>query len=294
VRLVPPHARVAFQGEPGAFSEEAAVKLLGDGVVTVPRSTFDAAFAALSRRDADALLAPIENSLAGSVLRVYDLLVESGFWIAAEIVLPIEHQLIGCPGATLGDIGSVESHPMALAQCERLIAAHPEWKRVPAEDTAGSARSVIAAADRTRAAIAGRRAAERYGGTILLSNVEDNRQNFTRFVLLLPAEGKVPGADKMSLALRLPHRPGSLLEALEPFSRHVVNMLKIESRPIHGRPWEYQFFVDVAAAEPARLEKALDALREVAQEVKVLGLYKQETKSERQETAAGVSDLSPP
>jgi prephenate dehydratase len=278
--LIPEQARVAFQGEPGAFSEEAALKLLGADLATVPRATFDAAFAALASQEAEALLVPIENSLAGSVLRVYDLLVESGFWITGEIVIPIEHQLIGCRGAAIEDVRSVESHPMALAQCERLIAAHPEWRRVPAEDTAGSARDVIAAGDRSRAAIAGRRAAERYGGVILMSDVQDNRQNFTRFVLLVPAERSVPGADKMSVAMRLRHRPGALLEGLEPFARYAVNLLKIESRPIQGRPWEYQFFVDLAAAEPESLQNALRALRLVAQEVRVLGFYKQATLDE--------------
>jgi prephenate dehydratase len=275
MRLVSEQARVAFQGEPGAFSEEAAIKLLGEGITTLPRATFDAAFNALSGGEAEALLVPIENSLAGSVLRVYDLLVESGFWIIAEIVIPIEHHLIGCLGATPTDIRSVESHPMALAQCERLIAAHPEWKRVAAEDTAGSARDVIAAGDRSRAAIAGRRAAELYRGAILIGDVQDNRENFTRFVLLVPAGRATAGGDKMTLVMRLPHRPGALLEALDPFARYEVNLLKIESRPIHGRPWEYQFFVDLAAAEPDSLESALRDLRRVAQEVRVLGLYQQ-------------------
>ncbi|HXJ91470.1 MAG TPA: prephenate dehydratase domain-containing protein [Terriglobia bacterium] len=267
------NARVAFQGELGAFSEEAALKLLGETIVTVPRPTFDGAFAALASGAADALVVPIENSLAGSVLRVYDLLLESTFSIAAETVVAIEHHLIACPGASLEGIRSVESHPMALAQCERLLSGHPEWKRIPAEDTAGSARDVVASGDRTRAAIAGRRAAARYGGVILLNNVEDNAQNFTRFFLLLPTHGPGPGADKMTLAVRLAHRAGALLRALEPFARHGVNLLKIESRPIHGCPWEYQFFVDLAAGSAEAREAALGELRGVAQEVRVLGLY---------------------
>lgn len=267
------HARVAFQGELGAFSEEAALKLLGETIVVVPRPTFDSASAALGSGAADALVVPIENSLAGSVLRVYDLLVESGFSIAAETVVAIEHHLIACPGATLEGIRSVESHPMALAQCERLVGEHPEWKRIPAEDTAGSARDVVASGDRARAAIAGRRAATRYGGVILLNNVEDNAQNFTRFFLLLPTYEPVAGADKMTLAIRLAHRSGALLRALEPFARHGINLLKIESRPIHGCPWEYQFFVDLAAGSADGREAALEELRRVAQQVRVLGLY---------------------
>jgi len=281
--------RVAFQGEPGAFSEEAAVQLLGEAITTVPRATFDATFRAIAERAADALLVPVENSLAGSVLRVFDLLLESDLTIAAETILPIEHHLIGRPGATLAGIRSVASHPMALAQCERFFTAHPELKRVPAEDTAGSVREMFERQDNTRAAIAGRRAAAHYGGVILASDVQDHAENFTRFVLLHPpavaAPASVPGADKMTLAMRLAHKPGALFSALEPFARRGVNLLKIESRPIHGRPWEYQFFLDVEAEAPAQLEEALADLRRAAHEVRVLGFYPR-ARSSRKDSAA--------
>src|SRR5208282_1289530 len=160
-------ARVAFQGEPGAFSEAAAIQLLGDAIATVPRATFDAAFQAIGENAADALLVPVENSLAGSVVRVYDLLLQSRFAIIAETILPIEHHLIGCLGSSLDDIRTVSSHPMALAQCERFFAAHPELKRVPAEDTAGSVRETLTRGDKSFAAIAGVRAANHYHGAIL-------------------------------------------------------------------------------------------------------------------------------
>src|SRR5271168_4950772 len=150
--------RVSFQGEPGAFSEAAAIQLLGPSITTVPRATFDSAFRAVSEGQADAVLAPVENSLAGSVVRVYDLLLESNLGIVAETILPIEHHLIGCPGASLEVIRSVASHPMALAQCERFFLSHPYLKRVAAEDTAGSVREVLAKGDKSAAAIAGRRA----------------------------------------------------------------------------------------------------------------------------------------
>src|ERR1700751_4612731 len=156
--------RVAFQGEHGAFSEAAAIQLLGDEITTVPRATFDSAFRAIDEGAADALLAPVENSLAGSVVRVYDLLLESNLGSVAETIRPIEHHLIGCPGATRADLKSVSSHPMALAQCERFFLSHPELKRVPAEDTAGSVRDVLATGNRSAAGIAGRQAAIRYGG----------------------------------------------------------------------------------------------------------------------------------
>jgi prephenate dehydratase len=299
--------RVAFQGEPGAFSEEAALQLLGEGITPVPRPTFDSAFRSIEEGAADALLAPVENSLAGSVVRVYDLLLASNLGMVAETILPIQHRLIGCTGATLGDLRSVASHPMALAQCERFFTMHPHLKRVPAEDTAGSVREALARGDKTSAAIAGRRAAEHYGGVILASNIQDNDENFTRFVLLVPVQRDDVGSSslpnsatvaspavtdimvelrmrrmehpvpspmlKMSLALRLAHRPGALLAALEPFSRLGVNLLKIESRPIHGRPWEYQFFIDVEAENVESLSSAVPAVQKATSDLRILGLY---------------------
>ncbi len=274
----PKTMRVAFQGEPGAFSEAAAIQLLGDSITTVPRATFDGMFRAISEGAADAILAPVENSLAGSVVRVFDLLLESRLAIVAETILPIEMQLIALPGASLNDICSVASHPMALAQCERFFAAHPIWKRVPAEDTAGSVREAISAGDKSRAAIAGRRAAEHYHAVILAERIQDNTENFTRFVLLVPekeaASWLTNEARKTSLAMRLAHRPGALLASLEPFAKHGVNLLKIESRPIHGRPWEYQFFIDVEAEEAANLDHALAEVRKATSELRVLGRYK--------------------
>src|SRR6202521_4864853 len=269
--------RAAFQGEPGAFSEAAAIQLLGERITTVPRATFDAAFRAVPEGAADALLVPVENSLAGSVVRVYDLLLESDLAIVAETILPIEHHLIGCPGATLQGLRSVASHPMAPAHCARFFSSHPELKRVPAEDTAGSVREALSRGDKSYAAIAGRRAAEHYHGVILAGSIQDNAENFTRFVLLLPENETTtwisPEARKVSLAMRLAHRPGALLASLEPFAQHGVNLLKIESRPIHGHPWEYQFFLDVEAGDTSRLEQALAGVRSATSELRVLGRY---------------------
>jgi prephenate dehydratase len=241
------------------------------------------------------------------VVRVYDLLLESNLGIVAETILPIEHHLIGCPGSSLSGIRSVASHPMALAQCEQFFVAHPDLRRIPAEDTAGSVREVLAKGDTHAAAIAGRRAAEIYGGIILASDIQDGVENFTRFVLLVPgqrdgighagapdsATSSSPGVTdivvelrvrqmelqsppavlKMCLALRLAHQPGALLAALEPFSRLGINLLKIESRPIHGRPWEYQFFLDVETEDSDRLKAALDQVKGATSDLRVLGLY---------------------
>lgn len=270
--------RVAFQGEPGAFSEAAAVQLLGEEIQTVPRATFDATFRAIAEGAADALLLPVENTLAGSVVRVYDLLLQSPLEICGETILPIEHHLMGCPGAKFEEIRSVASHPMALAQCERFFEAHSELKRVPAEDTAGSVREMMGRGDKTAAAIAGRRATAHYGAIILREGIQDNAENFTRFVLLLPpGEAKkyhAVDARKMSLAMRLAHRPGALLSSLEPFAKHGVNLLKIESRPIHGKPFEYQFYVDVESERNEELQKALEEVRAATSDLRVLGFYR--------------------
>lgn len=269
--------RVAFQGEPGAFSEAAAVQLLGSGIRTIPRTTFDATFRAIAEDAADALLVPVENTLAGSVVRVYDLLLDSPLEMCGETILPIEHHLMACPGATFADLRAVASHPVALAQCERFFENNPGLKRIPAEDTAGSVRQMMDRGDKHFGAIAGRPAAERYGAIILRENIQDNAENFTRFVLLLRPEAarryRAKDARKMSLAMRLAHKPGALLASLQPFSKHGVNLLKIESRPIHGKPFEYQFYVDVEAAEQERLEKALEEVRGATSELRVLGRY---------------------
>jgi prephenate dehydratase len=269
--------RVAFQGEPGAFSEAAAIQLLGPGIQTIPRTTFDSTFRAIVDGAADALLVPVENTLAGSVVRVYDLLLESPLEICGETILPIEHHLMAMPGAKFEEIRKVASHPVALAQCERFFESNPRLKRVPAEDTAGSVREMMGRGDKTCAAIAGRPAAGRYGAIILRESIQDNAENFTRFVLLLPtAEARrfrAKDAKKISLAMRLAHKPGALLASLEPFSKHGVNLLKIESRPIHGKPFEYQFYVDVEAEKQEQLEKALNEVREATSELRVMGSY---------------------
>ncbi len=269
--------RVAFQGEHGAFSEAAALQLLGESIHTVPRATFDSTFRAIAEDAADALLLPLENTLAGSVVRVYDLLLESPLEICGETILPIEHHLIARPGSSFDALRSVASHPMALAQCERFFESHPHLKRVPAEDTAGSVREMMARDDKSFAAIAGRRAAVHYGAVILREGIEDNAENFTRFVLLLPPDlasrYRQPDASKVALAMRLAHKPGALLASLEPFAKHGVNLLKIESRPIHGKPFEYQFYLDVEAARQNALESALNEARQATSELRVLGRF---------------------
>ncbi len=268
--------RVAFQGEPGAFSEEAALALLGDTVDLVPRPTFDALFAAVDEHAADALLAPIENTLAGSVAACYDLLLDTRLAIVGEVVIRVAHHLIGVPGAKMGDVTTVESHPVALAQCEAFFRSRPAITRLASNDTTGSVRAVVAARDRRRAAIAGERAARVYGGEILARHLEDSPHNYTRFILLTrPPAAWPPDASKTSLVIGVPHEPGGLARVLSPLADRGLNLLKIEGRPVKGRPWEYHFFLDVdAAPDEPRLRAALDDIGRGAQELRVLGAYR--------------------
>jgi prephenate dehydratase len=267
-------SRVAFQGERGAFSEEAAVKLLGEGVKLIPRPTFESLFAAVGEGAADCALAPIENTLAGSVHRTYDLLLDSPLHIMAEVVIPIRHYLIGCPGATLEAVRTVESHPVALAQCERFFTSRPDIRRTASDDTAGSVAAILKRGDPSRAAVAGLRAARIYCGLVLRERLEDHCENYTRFVLLEPSTYMGEDADKLSLVVTLPHRPGALHRALEPFARRALDLLKIESRPVRGQPWEYHFYLDLRARpRDGVTDAALSELRERATSVRVLGHY---------------------
>jgi prephenate dehydratase len=268
-------ARVAFQGERGAFSEEAALRLLGHDIVVVPRGSFDATFSAIDQRSADYVLAPMENSLAGSVHRSFDLLVESGLHIIGEVVIPIVHNLIGLPSSNIAGLSSVESHPVALAQCEQFFIAHPHLKRIVTEDTAGSVREITRACDLRRAAIASARAAELYGAEILQAHLEDDRENYTRFFLLSASCESTEDSDKISLVFQLPHSPGALQQALAPFAQRNINLMKIESRPVHGKPWQYRFYIDLqAGARDLQTIAAIDQLAKFAVDLKLLGSYK--------------------
>lgn len=267
--------QVAFQGERGAFSEEAAIKLLGGEVSLLPLPTFEAAFNAIAQHKAGYVLAPIENSLAGPVQRSLDLLVESDLTIIGEVIIRVQHNLIGLPGSTFEDVTVVESHPVALAQCEQFFSSRPSLKRIATDDTAGSVREIVRAEDRKRAAIASKRAAQIYGGQILRENLEDDPENYTRFVLLAPAMETVPQrADKISLVFRLAHVPGALFYALEPFARRKINLMKVESRPVRGLPWQYRFYLDLqASASDPEVQAALDELKKLAVDVRILGSY---------------------
>jgi prephenate dehydratase len=270
-----PNKRIAFQGEPGAYSEEALYVSTPDAVSVPCREFRDVAATVLDGR-ADLGLLPIENSLVGSIATNFDLIADSGLAIVGEVVSPVHHCLLGVKGSAVDSLRRVLSHPVALAQCERFLRGLGGVEVVAFYDTAGAAAEVSRRGDRTVAAVAGALAARRYELEILVERIEDEPHNQTRFLLV----GKVaaPPADgvpaKTTLRLRLPHRPGSLAHALAPFASAGLNLTKLESRPDRATPWQYLFYVDVEgkSADPA-LQQALAALTTQGAEITLLGDY---------------------
>jgi len=273
--------KVAYQGEVGAFSENAARRLLGPEIVGVPCHSFEEMFASVGAGEADCCIAPIENSLAGSIHRNYDLLMTSDLTIAGETSMRIVHSLIAPPDVEIGDIRRVYSHPVALAQCTRFFTKHPDIEAMPVHDTAGGVRMVMDRGRKDEAGIASANTAEIYGGRVLLESIEDNAQNFTRFFLLVPPNGAgevVPRETsrrwKTSIVFRVANKPGALFRALGAFAIFEIDLTKIESRPIEGRPWEYAFYLDfVGKLDDGNVARALDSLHQMGDMVRVLGSY---------------------
>jgi prephenate dehydratase len=268
--------RIAIQGEPGSFSHEAAIKLVADAVI-VPFSLSADAFEAVSNGSVEAAVIPIENSLAGSVSEHFDLLLTHDVKVERETLLRIRHNLIAISGTNSGEIDRVFSHPVALAQCRRFLAAHPRMEAFAFYDTAGSVKQLVELRDRHAAAIASEAAAHYYGAHILHAGIEDNPENFTRFFLVRRTQDTVvdPESNKTSLAFSLENRPGSLVAALAELAAIGTNLTKIESRPVHGRPWEYIFYVDCqirSAEEGLRAQKAIEPHCVM---VKELGRYRE-------------------
>jgi arogenate/prephenate dehydratase len=266
---------IAFQGEPGAYSEGALLAFFGEDAQTLPCESFDEAFSAVERGDAGAAILPIENTLGGSIHRNYDLMLRHEFHIVGELNSPIRHQLLALPGVKLEEIKTAWSHPQALAQCEftldRLGVA-----REPTYDTAGSAKMVREQGRRDVAAIASRRAAEVYNLAILQENVEDDPDNLTRFVVLAREPVSVPQGvlAKCSLVFSLHNEPGALFKAMAVFALRNLDLTKLESRPLRGRKWEYFFYLDVAASlDEEPLQRALAHLSELTTFQRVLGSY---------------------
>lgn len=267
--------RVVYQGEPGCYSEEAAVGFFGPEVSSRGLAWFPDVFAALERGEADYAVLPVENSSTGSIRQVYDLLAQYNYYVVGECQVKVEHCLMALPGAALEDIQAVYSHEQGLMQCERYLDAHWGWRRVPTLDTAGSAKQVAESGDRTAAAICSRRAAQIYGLHILAEGVNYNAMNHTRFVVVSPVLELRPGRNKISAVFRLPHQSGSLHEILTVFAVQGLNLLKIESRPIPGRGWEYLFFLDFTGDLAApEMDGVLRGLGQLAAEFRILGNFR--------------------
>jgi prephenate dehydratase len=264
---------IAIQGERGAFSHDAALDLVGPAIEILPCPTFDVLFEAAVSGRADRALVPIENSLAGSIHENYDRLWASPLHIVAETQLRIRHCLIACAGASLGDIRRVSSHAVALAQCRRFFAERPDVEAVVAYDTAGSVKETLRDGVLAHASIASRLAADLYAGQVLLEGIEDDPQNYTRFLLLAREPGSADVASKTSLVFTLKNEPGALHRALGAFALRGVDLAKIESRPLRGRPWQYAFYLDVLGDPRGATGESLAELRALASELRVLGSY---------------------
>jgi prephenate dehydratase len=271
---------VAFQGEKGAFSQDAVRQLLGQGVEVLPCPRFEDVFQRLERRAADAAVIPIENTLAGSVHENYDHLLKFDFPIVAETRVRIVHNLIAPPGVPFRKIRRVLSHPVALNQCLDFFAKNPKVEKVPFYDTAGSVKMIMEERLTDAAGIASALAAGIYGATILKRSIEDDRQNFTRFFLLRRPGWKprtapsAPKGWKTSVVFTTRNVPGALFRALSAFALRDLNLNKIESRPLRGKPWEYLFYLDfMGRLEDERARNALNHLRELADLLRVLGCY---------------------
>ena len=266
--------KIAIQGELGSFSHEAAEAMVR-GAKVVPCARSLEVFDRVVRRAADAAVIPIENSLAGSVAEHFDLLLSREVHIVREFRLRIVHNLIVAPGTKMRDLRQVFSHPVALDQCRDLFAKNRKLEPTPFYDTAGSVKHVVGSGLRDAASIASRRAADVYGGEILKAGIEDDKKNFTRFFLIHRGRAKAAReADKTSIAFSMKNIPGALFKALSVFALRDIDLSKIESRPMRGRPWEYVFFVDLLRGDDEAARNALRHLEEIAEPVKVLGIYR--------------------
>jgi prephenate dehydratase len=265
--------KIAYQGEPGAFSE-AAGRRLAAGAELLPSKSFEDVFDAVRDGHVDYGIVPIENSIGGSIHRNYDLLVTHELPIQAEIELPVVHQLLALPGTTIDRLRRVYSHPQALAQCERFLRTLKGIDIIATYDTAGSAKMVADQRMADAAAIASARAGEVFGLTALASSIQDFDDNITRFLVVGGTPFHRAVADKTSIVFSLPNEAGSLFKALSVFALRGVDLTKLESRPIPGRPWEYLFYVDLAAArDEVTCARALMHLAEFAPMLRTLGSY---------------------
>lgn len=270
--------KVAFQGERGAFSEEAAHRFVPGDITLVPCGSFAEVFRRLASGEVDRAVVPMENSLAGSVHENFDLLRSRRLAIVAETQLRIVLHLVAPPGVRLENLRRVFSHPVALNQCRRFFSGHRRLQAVPFYDTAGSVKMLMEQRPPDAAAIAPEASASIYGARILRRGLEDDKQNYTRFFLLARSLRGVtrPKSTKTSIVFTTPNVPGALFKCLAVFALRDISLTKIESRPLHGRPWEYLFYLDfIGRPEDPGCRNALRHLGEIADSLRVLGSYPQ-------------------
>ena len=267
-------ARVVFQGAEGAYSQIAMMRYFGENVSNFHVDSFRDAMCAIEEGSADYAVLPIENSTAGIVNEIYDLLAEYENYIVGEQIIKIEHCLLGLPGTELAQIRTVFSHPQSLMQSARYLNVHDGWKQISMQNNAFAARKVSEDGDHSQAAIASEQAAKIYGLDILERGVNHSDTNSTRFIIVTNQKIFLKDAKKVSLCLEVPHESGSLYHILSHFIYNNLNMTKIESRPIEGRNWEYRFFIDFEGnLADGAVKNALRGLREEAQNMRILGNY---------------------
>jgi chorismate mutase/prephenate dehydratase len=264
---------VAFQGEPGAYSESAVYQFFGSKVKVKPCRDFREVFESVKRQDVEAGVVPVENSLEGSVNQNYDLFFSYDLKVCGEVIVKVEHCLIVNPGTTLDSVKTVYSHPQALAQCRSFL-EQLKYELVPTYDTAGSVKLIKEKKLVNAAAIASERAAELYNMEILARDIADNKENYTRFFVLSKEDSPTTGKDKTSIIFSAKHEPGSLYHALEEFAKRKINLTRIESRPTKKTAWEYNFYLDFEGhrTEP-KCAETLKALEKYAIFIKILGSY---------------------
>ena len=264
---------VAFQGEVGAYSEEAAFQFFGSSITTNPRESLDDVFKVVEQDDVQFGIVPVENSLEGSISRVYDLLLDSSLKVCGEIELRVSHCLIASPEARLDLIKRVYSHPQALAQCKTFL-KHLGCELTPTYDTAGSVKMIKEKGITDGGAIASARAAEIYEMKIIASEIEDAPNNFTRFFILSKEDSPPSGNDKTSIVFSVKHKPRALSEFLKEFAARNINLTKIESRPTRQKPWEYNFYLDFEGhREDKAPREVLENLDRTSLFLKILGSY---------------------
>lgn len=273
-RLDAEDARIVFQGTEGAYSQAAMEKYFGKDINSVHVQTFRDAMEAIEEGSADFAVLPIENSSAGAVSEVYDLLVEFENYIVGEVILPIHHTLAGLPGTKLEEIERVYSHPQALMQCAKFLDEYREWQQISVANTAVAAKKVLEDQVKTKAAICSAYAAEYYGLEVLVDEINFSESNSTRFIVVTNQKIFLKEAQKISICFELSHESGSLYHLLSHFIYNDLNMTKIESRPVEGRNWEYRFFVDFDGnMADGAVKNAIRGLREEAVNLKILGNY---------------------